>query len=89
MLSGMTPMSIGERLALAWSTSITAALAYICLLSYVNPNRNRVTRFIANRANRQYGRWSLEGPKQMLFLGILFSLMAIAGTVLTVLGKKP
>jgi hypothetical protein len=81
-------MSFVERLAFAWSTIIVAALAYIYGLSYVNPNRNRVTRFVTNWSNRKWGRGSLEGPKQVLFLGILFSLMAIAGIVLTVLGKK-
>jgi hypothetical protein len=85
----MTPMSFVERLAFAWSTIIAAALAYIYGLSYVNPNRTRMTRLVTNWSYRRYGRWSLEGPKQMLVLGILFSLMAIAGAVLTLLGEKP
>jgi hypothetical protein len=85
----MTRMTLIERLACAWSTAVAAALAYIYLLTYMNPNRNPVTRFVTNWSNRKYGAGSLEGPKQVLFLGILFSLMAIAGAVLTVLGKKP
>jgi len=47
-----------------------------------------MTKFVTRWSNRKYGRWSLEGKKQMLFLGVLFSLMAIAGAVLTLLGKK-
>lgn len=88
MLSGMTPMTFAERLASAWTTVVAAVLAYAYLLTYAQPNRNRMTKFIAEWSNRKYGRWSLEGPKQLLFLGILFSIIATGAAVLTILGKK-
>ena len=89
MLSALTSMSVVERLAFAWSTSISAALAYIYVLTYMNSNRNRVTRFVTDWSNRKWGRGSLEGPNQVLFLAVLFSLMTSALAVLALLGKKP
>lgn len=47
-------MTFGEWLACLWITMILAALAYSYVLSYLQPNRNGLTRFVTNWSNRKY-----------------------------------
>lgn len=79
-------MTLGERVAWAWATVWAVALAYAYLLSYAQPNRNRLTKVVTKWSSRKFGRWSIVGRPQMLLLGALFAVLAVVGLVFTVSG---
>jgi hypothetical protein len=81
-------MTATERAALAWATMWVVALACAYVLTYLQPDRNRVTKSVTWWSSRDFGRFAVVGRPNVLILAIMFTLMAIAGTVMTVLGIK-
>jgi hypothetical protein len=81
-------MTAAERAAYAWATVWAVATAFVCVMTYLQPNRNRITQMVNRWSERRATRFDVAGRPRLLMLAILFSLMAIVGIVLTSLGMK-
>lgn len=86
----MLPMTTRERLLVGWCTVVAIGLAVTYLISYLRPNRNRLTRFVTRVTDYRYSRVEfVDPPFRTLVLSILFACLAIIGAVMVMLGVKP